>query len=130
MLIKSSVVEGQVPQFMGYDPLDVTCEDEFVEFSYDKQNRTFLLKREAAVDENGNIIKNVSRTNLYNIKIKYPIEAYEQVGGDAISISIPIVASYNSFNNQNEEFSNPYTSKASGNIGVSYRRPRDRKSVV
>jgi len=130
LLIKSSVVEGQVPQFMGYDPLDVTCEDEFVEFSYDKQNRTFLLKREAAVDENGNIIKNVSRTNLYNIKIKYPIEAYEQVGGDAISISIPIVASYNSFNNQNEEFSNPYTSKASGNIGVSYRRPRGENARV
>ena len=124
LLLKSNHMEGTIPKLKGYDPISVKCSSTMVDFNYDEETRTFTLDREAVVDEvTGDILKKVSSFNDYKLVIKYPLEAYEAVGGDGMAISFPIKAVYTGFNNQNDEFTNPYVSEDQDIVSVSYRRP-------
>ena len=72
--------------------------------------RTFTITRIAEVDAGGNITSKVSDDNTYTIQVKYPLEAYESIGSDAVEIRIPVQEYYEGYNNQNAEFTNPYKS--------------------
>ena len=108
--IMENYVEGVVPQINGYDPLSVTCSDSVDLFNYDEESRKFVIKRNGTVDEErGEIDKSIGNSNAYTIKIKYPMEI---INDDELStsVSMDVMTYYVGYNNQNNEFRNPYKS--------------------
>ena len=131
LLLKNNIIEGNIPQLQGYDPIRVECKSDKVSFEYDSTTRNFTIKRESVVDDStGKITDQISAYNNYKIEVTYPFEAYQAVGGDGIAISFPIKAIYNGFNNSNEEFDNPYYSDVQDIGSVTYRRPYGRNVRV
>ena len=108
--IQKNYVEGTIPQLNGYDPITVTCENNVSFFNYDEKNKMFIIRREAILDENtGKITSTVSSSCEYTIKVKYPIEAINEAELST-SISVKIMTYFIGYNNQNDEFENPYKS--------------------
>ena len=113
LLLSKNQVKGIIPEIEGYQPLEVrmiNTETENLEFTYDEITRTFIIERRATVREDGVVTTAVERSNIYEIEVKYPIEAYRSVGEDTVSIKIPIETYYEGYNNPNTEFNNPYRS--------------------
>lgn len=111
LVIGKSLVEGTVPQLNGYDPLEVSCGDANVSFSYDAETRAFELIKEAIVDANRDVSLSVPRSNVYTLNIVYPLEAYVSMGVESVQIQVPVSAYFEGFNNPNAEFTNPYKSE-------------------
>ena len=131
--IEKNYVEGTIPQLNGFDPISVTMESSTDSFSYDETNRKFIATREAINDANGNITKSVSRYNYYTLKIVYPLEAYKSLDASTVTISIPVMTYYEGYNNQNEEFTNPYKSnEAKSTLLYTYRDviPQDKPAGI
>ena len=126
--LSKAYIEGEIPELNGYEPVEVEITGENVEFTYDQETRKFVAYREAILDENGNIIKNANsgayeeyRYNEFFVDVKYPLEAYESIGIDTLTLNIPIKAYYEGFNNKNEEFDNPVSSNVAEDIiGIVY----------
>lgn len=111
LVISKSVVEGVVPQLNGYDPLEVSCGDANVDFSYDAETRAFVLTKAAIVDADRDVSLSVPRSNEYMVNIAYPLEAYVSMGVESVQIQVPVSAWFEGFNNPNSEFTNPYKSE-------------------
>ncbi len=61
---------------------------------------------------------------MYTVNVTYPIETYETLGTDTIEIRVPVTAYCEGYNNESEEFTNPYMSNiASTTIVVTYDNP-------
>ena len=117
LLLSKAYIEGEIPELQGYAPTSVEITGTNVTYTYDETTRKFTAQREARVDSNGNItsqayedIRDNERYNRFDIKVTYPIEAYEAVGGDSVEYRVPITGYYEGYNNQAEEFTNPYQS--------------------
>lgn len=119
--IGKNTVTATIPELSGYAPLSVKCLDTNVEYTYDETTKKFTLERNAEIDENGNITKSVSYDNTYKIEVVYPLEAYNALTEDTISILIPIEATYEGINNSNSEFENPYISTNKAVQIINYR---------
>ena len=124
--INKNYLEGNIPQLNGYDPISVTVESSTDSFTYDETTRKFTLTREATVDENGNIVKSISRENYYTLKIIYPLEAYKSLNSSVVTIEIPVMTYYEGYNNPNTEFTNPYKSnEAKSTLKYIFRGPQE-----
>lgn len=115
LLIQKQVTEVTIPDFNGFAPTQVTVTSQNCDYEYDEETKVLTITRQVVTDNNGNITSSVSRTNTYGIKVTYPLEAYETLGTDAISITFPTKGYYYGYNNSSDEFSteNPYISSAS-----------------
>ena len=51
LLLKNNIIEGNIPQLQGYDPIRVECKSDKVSFEYDSTTRNFTIKRESVVDD-------------------------------------------------------------------------------
>ncbi len=123
LILKTNHTEAEIPQLNGYDPISVTYTGNAT-FNYDAETRKVVLEREAVVSEDGTVTKSVARTNSYTIKVVYPLEAYESIGEDTVSIRIPVNTRYDGYNNPSEEFENPYISNtATATLVANYRNP-------
>ena len=118
--------EGTIPQLNGYDPISVTTTSTGVAFTYNAETRRFTLTRTAEVNQTtGSITKTVAVSNTYGIKVVYPLEAYQSLGSDTITIQIPVETYYEGYNNPGQEFTNPYRSNiATTTITATYRNPQ------
>ena len=115
--IKDTHLEGVIPQLSGIDPLNVSMSSGSGTFNYVAKTRTFTIDKEAvAEEESGKITSSVSKSNSYTIKVEYPLEAYENLGTETVTIEIPVKAYYEGYNNPNTEFNNPYKSNATATI--------------
>ena len=122
-------IEGEIPELNGYAPTDVEITGENVTYTYDKETRKYTAQREAVLDDNGNIIKTANsgsyekyRYNEFNVKVSYPLEAYETLGINTLTLNIPIRGYYEGYNNPNEEFDNPVRSNVAEDIiGIVYQ---------
>ncbi len=125
LLIQKQVTEVTIPDFNGYAPTEVTVTSQNCNYEYDEESRILTITRSAVVDSNGNITSSVSRTNTYGIKVIYPLEAYESLDSDSISVTFPTKGYYYGYNNSSEEFSteNPYISSASRSWTHTWRVP-------
>ena len=110
LVISKNYVEGTIPQLNGYDPLEVSCSDANLKFSYDDTERKFVITKEATVDADREVTLSVPRNNVYSLNIVYPLEAYISMGVDSVQIQVPVLSYYEGFNNPNAEFTNPYKS--------------------
>ncbi|MBP3255241.1 MAG: MucBP domain-containing protein [Clostridia bacterium] len=104
LVLKDTVAIISIPNLNGYEPEQVTGGD------YNPETKTLTITREAEVDENGNITKSLSRINNYNFNITYPQEAFynERLEHDYAELDFTISAYYEGYNNNYEEFENPY----------------------
>jgi len=116
--IQKAYIEGEIPELNGYAPANVTVEGKNVTYTYDEEAQKFTAQKEAIVNENGIITSqaydgtynSTNRYNKFKLTITYPLEAYQTLGVDAVEIKLPVKGYYESYNNPNEEFKNPYKS--------------------
>jgi hypothetical protein len=115
LLIQKQVTEVTMPNFNGYAPTEVSVTSQNCNYEYNEETKILTISREAKLSSDGNILSSVSRTNTYGIKVTYPLEAYESLDSNAISITFPTKGYYYGYNNSSDEFSleNPYVSSAS-----------------
>ena len=129
LILSKNYVEGEIPELNGYAPISVEYTGTNAVFDYDEETRIFTLEKTAAVDEEGNITTSVGRSNSYNIKVVYPIEAYQELGTDTIQLKIPVKTYYEGYNNTSEEFTNPYKSNtANSTIILTYEQEKGTES--
>ena len=110
LILSKNQVEGEIPELNGYAPTSVEYTGSNGVFNYDAETRTFTITREAVVDETGKVINSLNRTNSYTVRVVYPLEAYQTLGEERITLKIPVSTYYEGYNNPNEEFTNPYKS--------------------
>lgn len=119
LLLKTSYIEGTIPQLNGFAPLEVNITGTNIKFEYDSDTRKFSARSDAILNENGIIINNTfyyykstsKRLNEYIINITYPKEAYSTINTNNLELLIPVTAYHEAYNNSNKEFQNPYKSK-------------------
>ncbi len=131
LIMYGSYISGTIPELHGYKPISVEIVGNNVKYNYNKQTGEFVAQREAKINVNGNLISNAytditvnSRTavrnNKYDLKIVYPIEAFDSGDGSIkdFDLSIPVKAINKAYNNQNTEygFLNPQISNVSEGI--------------
>ena len=129
ILLAKSTIEGTIPELNGYKATKVEITGENVEYTYNDKNGEFTAYREAKTTESGNVTKeaytsswNTARYSEFKLKVTYPLEAYEQANG-TIVLSIPVKATFEGYNNENDEFDNPYVSNVAEDvITVTYER--------
>ena len=117
--------------------VEVELKDSNMSYTYDKATRKLTAQKEAVLNEEGTVTKNAydinsggNKQNSFKIKITYPLEAYEAIGSDTIESRMEVKAHYEGFNNQNEEFSNPYVSNiVRKTIIVTLRKPEGKVAI-
>ena len=115
LIIQKQITEVTIPDFNEFAPLEVTVNSSNCNWEYDESTRKLTITREATVNEDGLVTKSVSRTNTYNIHVKYPLEAYDNLIDNVVRITVPTIGYYYGYNNSSEEYKdqNPYISSAS-----------------
>ena len=121
LLLQEQTAEITIPKLNGYDATEVTVAEGNVSSNY--ESGILTITRLAEPDENGYITKSISRSNLYSVTVKYPLEAYDQMTADSIVLNIPIKGKTKGYNNQNPEFQNPHISTAEGILTATYSKP-------
>ena len=125
LYIAKNYVEATIPELNGYAPIEVKETTDSCTYTYDSNSRKIIMEKNATVDETGKIINYLSSRNTYKIQVTYPIEAYQNIGEDSITIKIPVETYYEGFNNNNEEFENPHKSNiAKDTIVANYTNPK------
>ena len=131
LILKKSTIEGTVAELNGYKATKVEISGENVEYTYDEETGNFTAYREAQIGEDGVVTKeaytssyNTARYSEFKLKVTYPFEAYENMSETGtIVLNIPVKATFEGYNNQNEEFNNPYVSNVAEDIiTVTYER--------
>ena len=113
--IYSNIVNGTIPKLNGYDPLEVKLASGTGTFNYNSDTREFSISKYANDDSyTGELRTIVSYQNSYTIEVIYPLEAYETLGEDSITLKIPVQTYYEGYNNWNDEFENYYKSNVAG----------------
>ena len=129
LLLSKATIEGTIPELNGYKPTKVEVIGDNVEYTYDEETGTFTATRTAQTTEEGIVTKEAytsswgtARYSEYKLKVTYPLAAYEQANGTVI-LNIPVKATFEGYNNKNEEFKNPYISNTAEDIiTVTYER--------
>ena len=131
LLLKKNHVEAEIPELNGYAPISVTYTGSNSTFNYDEATRMITIDKESEVSEDGTITKTLSSSNSYSVRVVYPIEAYQSLGEDTVTLKIPVSTYYEGYNNQSEEFTNPYKSNtATATLVVTYQRPRENQPTI
>ena len=125
LLLSKAHLEGTIPQINGYDPLKVEVTNKNVVFNYVESTRKFEVERLTELNEDGTIKEQCydgtylgNRYNKFNLRVIYPLDAYNVTGADAVEIKIPVSGYYEGYNNANDEFDNPYKSNIANEIAI------------
>ncbi len=109
-ILKSSYLSGTIPPLNGYMPIKVEITGADITSTYDYNTGNFEITKLSEINSNKVVTKAVPRDNTYDFNVMYPIQAYDELGSDTISIQIPVQAYYEGYNNENKEFENPIKS--------------------
>ena len=125
LILSKNHVEGDIPDLNGYAPTEVRYTGSTAVFNYNAETKRFTIDKEVTVSEDGTVTSSLSRTNSYGIRVVYPIEAYQSLGTTEMTLKVPVRTYYEGYNNQNEEFTNPYKSNtAEATIVANYENPK------
>ena len=118
LILTKNRFEGTIPPLNGYMPTEVSLSTNYGTLDYNAETGEFVVERVSEISEDGT--STVMNTNYYyttnrvyhyyGLKIKYPLNAYTEMGVNNITLTIPVEVYYEGANNQNEEFVNPYKS--------------------
>ncbi len=109
-ILQSSYLTGTIPPLNGYMPTKVEITGTDITSHYEQKTGFFEAKRVAELNESKIVTKKVPRNNTYRFNVIYPIEAYEEMDSNTISIQVPLQAYYEGYNNENDEFEHPVKS--------------------
>ena len=124
LILKDNHVEVTIPQLNGYDPISVEYTGSNATANYNSNTKVLTIDREAQVGEDGTVTSGLSDTNSYSVRVVYPLEAYQAIGEEAVTIKIPVSTYYEGYNNPSEEFDNPYKSNtATATLVANYKNP-------
>ena len=119
LILKSSHIEGTIPELNGYKPISFAIKTNGVTYDYNQETGHFTASREAVLDENGRVTSSATtndRLNTYKFSVEYPRDAYDNIAGDTVELMIPLSTYYEGYNNTNSQFSNPYVSNTDETI--------------
>ena len=116
LLIRKNHIEASIPLFNGYKPTSVIVNNSNVYFNYNESISKLIIERTAKTDGTGLLTSTVSRTNTFEVSVKYPLEAYEKMEENSVELLVTIQEFYEGFNNTNAEFDNPYKSNIAETI--------------
>lgn len=118
LILTKNRFEGTIPALNGYMPTEVSLATNYGTLEYNSETGEFVVERVTEISEDGT--STVMNTNYYyatgmnyhhyELKIKYPLNAYLEMGTNSIRLSIPVKVYYEGANNSNDEFLNPYKS--------------------
>ena len=129
--LNSTRLEGTIPELNGLEPVSVAMKNGFGDFEYDEETRKFTVVKNATINDEGNIISIVQVKNSYEFEVVYPLEAYQTIGSETITLKIPVSVYYEGYNNPNDEFTNPFKSNvASTTIVTNYELARGTEATV
>lgn len=123
LLLNEQVLELEIPELNGYEALDAVVTDKNVEYEYNKETHILKITKKSVTNEKGDITNSISRSNVYNIKLTYPLESYSSMTADSVVLNIKTKGYNYGYNNPNKEFKNPYESTAEGIITVTFSNP-------
>ena len=120
LLLQKVHIDGIVPELNGYKPLSVNITGINSDFNYDDETREFSVERNSSLSEDGIVSSSVTNNNYndFDISIEYPLEAYQTLGSDTVEYKFPVNVFYTGYNNDSDEFSNPYQSNIDKDIIV------------
>ena len=129
LLLSKSTIQGTIPELNGYKATKIEITGENVEYTYNEETGEYLAYRTAQVGEDGVVTKeaytsswNMARYSEFKLKVTYPLEAYEKIN-ETIILNIPVKATFEGYNNNNDEFDNPYVSNVAEDIiSLTYER--------
>ena len=129
LLLSKSTIDGTIPEFNGYKATKLEITGDNVEYTFDEETGNFSAYRDSEITEDGIVEKeaytsswNTARYSEFKLKVTYPLEAYDEAVG-TIVLNIPVKATFEGYNNTNEEFENPYVSNiAEDIITITYER--------
>ena len=124
LLVKDYTIEGTLPQINGYDPISVTTDNDNT-INYDTTTHKFSIKKQ----REGTNIQYYQMGGT--LKVAYPLAAYEGYQDPTKeTIQIPVKGYFNSYNNPNPEFKNPYPSnEVEKNIKVNIYREVEKAKI-
>ena len=126
LILKNNVLTGKMPDLNGYMPTEVTITGTGLKTStYNSETGEFYIEKEASINSNGIVTTNAyttqnysSRLNTYTFKVTYPLESYDVLANNSITLKIPMQTYYSGYNNPNEAFNNPYVSNIAASTVV------------
>ena len=129
LLLSKATIQGTIPELNGYKATKIEITGENVEYTYNEETGEYLAYRTAQVGEDGAVIKeaytsswNAARYSEFKLKVTYPLEAYEKIN-ETIILNVPVKATFEGYNNNNDEFDNPYVSNVAEDIiSLTYER--------
>ncbi len=124
LILQKQVLEVEIPEIKGHAPTEVTCPEAGESFQYDSENRKVTITKEANIDLDGNVITSLARTNKYKLTVKYPKEAFDEIGGSSYSVSFNAKGWNYCLNNQNKEFTSPQVSSNTCTIRYGFENPK------
>ena len=131
LIINKNHIDVELPLINGYAPTNASVKNQNTSTSYDENTRVFTIESISTLNDNGVVTSTVSRNIQYEVTVEYPLDAYTTLGEDAIAVNIPIKAYYEGYNNQSEEFENPYKSNIAEDIvSVVYKNPEGENARV
>lgn len=112
LILQKQLTEVTIPELNGYAPTEVTVTSQNCTYEYNEETKLLTIERNATVSDTGSVTSAISRDNTYTVQVKYPLEAYESLGKEVISITVPTKGYYYGYNNSSEAFAdeNPYIS--------------------
>ena len=131
LILDSNVVAIRIPDLKGYSATNAVCNDENVEYTFDKNTKTLTITRKSEINENGEVVKKLANTNEYSVVITYPAEVYDDNMKESLVITVPIETYYTGYNNPNSAFENEIayniakSNVARANIALTYEKPED-----
>ena len=70
LILKSSVLEGTIPEINGYKPTSVTLTSTNADFEYDEETGHFTVSRNAEINDAGIVTKTIASSNTYSFEVR------------------------------------------------------------
>ena len=118
LILKSNHTEIDIPELGGQAPISAEYTGSSASSNYDAETKILTIDRTSTVGTDGNVSSEISSYGNYSVKVVYPIEAFESLGEDIITLSVPVRTYYEGYNNPSQEFTNPYKSNTAEGLVV------------
>ena len=119
--LETSKIKATIPKLNNYEAKRVVVTNKNVTSHY--EGGVLTAESKGTVKSETGIIQSYPITT-YEVVVTYPIEAYKEIGSDAIELKIPVEGQLTAYNNPNDGFKNPYVSNvAKTTIVAVYRNP-------
>ena len=118
LILKSNHTEIDIPELGGQAPISAEYTGSSASSNYNAETKILTIDRTSTVGTYGNISSEISSYGSYSVRVVYPIEAFESLGEDIITLSVPVRTYYEGYNNPSQEFTNPYKSNTAEGLVV------------